>query len=402
MRDMLWAMVVAIGAPPAAAFLGPPASLASPASAAVTASATAIPPTAPRIARVPAAPQVTTFPAAAAGRESAEERLPGESIPTYDVVLTIRPDGVLHVRETITYDFRGREHGIVRRVPYRVDNRLYDIRDVRASSSTGAPARVKATKMLHEVRISVGGGHRTVSGRQAYVIEYDVTGVLTSLPDGHAELHWDAIGTGWDVPIGEVSVRVETPVRPLGVSCRAGEKRRAGLSGDDAGLTRCGWDRDGLHAVDFTQGGLRPHESVLIKARLPEGAVQVPPPRYARPHFAASWPGYVALGLGLAAALTLWLPRSGRRAAALLRWRPGARSPRWRPGRRTGTALVAAGTALVALDLADDVVAHGVWAASMGDPALVGLGLLTPGMILFLAGRRGGAAEREASQDQRA
>jgi hypothetical protein len=392
MRDMLWAMVVAIGAPPAASFLGVPASAAS---ASVTASVTPSV-TAPAVA--PSAPVVRAIPAPERDAE-APRGLPGESIPTYDVVLTVRPDGVLHVRETITYDFRGQgEHGIVRRVPYRVKNRLYDIRDVRTSSSTGAPARARATRMLHELRISVGGEHRRVSGRQAYVIEYDVAGALTPLPDGRSELRWDAIGTGWDVPIGEVSVRVETPVRPLGVGCRAGSRRHAD-GADGAGLTPCGRDRDGPLAVDFTQGGLRPHESVLIKVLLPKGAVAVPPPRYARPHFAASWPGCTALALGLAAALALRLPRSGRRLAVFPQWRPAAV---WRPGRRTGTVLLAAGAALVLLDAADDVVARGFWAASVGDPALVGLGLLAPGMIIISSGRRRGAPEREATEDQRA
>ncbi|HEX2316671.1 MAG TPA: DUF2207 domain-containing protein, partial [Thermomonospora sp.] len=297
MRDLVWIVVVAVGVPLAIASVALPAH-------------------------------------AGPGGE------PGESIPTYDVVLEIRPDGVLHVRETITYDFRGRgEHGIVRRVPYRIKNRLYGIRNVRTSSSTGAPARARAGKMLHEVHIDIGGEHRRVSGRQAYVIEYDVTGAMTPRP-GHVELRWDAIGAGWDVPIGEVSVRVEVPARPIRVSCRAGSKRH----GAESGLTPCAWSRDGPYAVDFTQGGLGPHESVLIGVRLPEGSVHAPPPRYARPHFTGSWPGFTVLVLGVAVA-----------AAAV------ARRLR-RPGRRVAGALAVTGLVLLAVDVADDVVARGVWA----------------------------------------
>ncbi|MFC6931465.1 DUF2207 domain-containing protein [Actinomadura yumaensis] len=170
----------------------------------------------------------------------------GERIPTYDVVLTIRPDGVLRVRETITYDFdRNGEHGIVRRVRYRDRNRLFAIRDVRTSSSTGAPARAKTLHLLHDVQISVGDRHRKVRGRQAYVIEYEVGGAFTPY-SGHDELTWDALGTGWDVPIGEAAARVEAPVPLRRATCRAGEP---------PATVPCLRDRDGPYAIDFTQRG---------------------------------------------------------------------------------------------------------------------------------------------------
>lgn len=303
----------------------------------------------------------------------------GESIPTYDVVLAIRPDGALHIRETITFDFEGgAEHGIVRRVPYRIKNRLYDIRNVRTSSSTGAPARARASKLLHEVQISVGNERRKVRGRQAYVIEYDVRGAFTPR-GGYDELRWDAIGTGWDVPIGEVSVRIETPVHVRRISCRAGAEKEAG-----GRLTTCRRDRDGPYAVDFTQSGLDPHESVLIKAALPKGAVKVPPPRYARGHLEGSW---IGLG-GLAAGLL---------AAGFLCWRRGAGL-----GGRAGLALVVAGALAVAADVADDVLAGGIWAFSVGDLALLGAGLIAPGIAILVIARRDTMTERGISAGRRA
>ncbi|MBA9007717.1 DUF2207 domain-containing protein [Thermomonospora cellulosilytica] len=355
MRRVLWAMAVAVGVSSVVAPFGLPAS------AAVT-------------GRVTGQGQATAGPAPHAG----------ESIPTYDVVLRIRSDGVVRVRETITYDFQGRkEHGIVRRVPYRIDNRLYGIRNVRTSSSTGAPARAEASRMLHEVRIRVGGRHRMVSGRQAYVIEYDVTGAMTPLP-GRVEFRWDAIGTGWDVPIGEVSVRVELPgPAPLKVTCRAG-------AAGHGGYTRCGGRReDGPSAIDFTQSGLRPHESVLIRAVLPQGAVQAPPPRYARPHFDASWPGRLLFVAGVVAALAVASAGRTVRASRL-------------PARWTGMFLAVTGTLAVGVDIADDVLAHDMWAVSIGDPALAGLGALGAGAALLITIRRRRTAERETVEDQRA
>jgi hypothetical protein len=300
---------------------------------------------------------------------------PFENIPAYDVVLTIATDGTLHVRETITYDFdRGGEHGIVRRVPYRRGDRLYDIRAVRTSSSTGAPARARTRKVWHDLLISVGDRDRMVRGRQAYVIEYTVIGAFTP-GRGYDELFWDAIGTSWDVPIREAAVRVEAPVPLRRVRCRSGT-REAG--------TGCLRDRDGPYAIDFTQSELRPHESMRIKVLLPRNVIAVPAPRHARPHWAGTWAGTALLALALLAVVALGraesvgVPPAG---AGRRRMFAGARGSAELHGapRATGQALIAAGAALVAADVADEIVPHGLWALSVGDPSLAGFSLVVVG-----------------------
>ncbi|QKW38762.1 DUF2207 domain-containing protein [Actinomadura sp. NAK00032] len=288
----------------------------------------------------------------------APARAAGERIPTYDVVLRIGADGVLHVRETITYDFDRSEHGIVRHVPFRRGDRVYDVRNVRTSSSTGAPSRVRMTRFLRDVRISVGDRHREVRGRQAYVLEYEVRWAFTPRP-GHDELEWDAIGTAWDVPIGNAAVRVEAPVPLRRVGCRAGAP--------DAS-TRCLRDRDGPYAVDFVQTGLAPHEGMRIRVRLPKHAITVPAPHRVPPRWAGGWPGTAVLALALGAlALIPRLPV---------------------PRRRAGVALVAAGLPVVAADAGEEVAARGLWAFSLGDGCLAGLALLIVGAGMLCAHRR--------------
>src|SRR3954453_16951975 len=69
---------------------------------------------------------------------------PKGNIPTYDVVLTVRPDGVLQVRETFTFDFAAREtRGLLRRIPYRRGDRLQPIENLQVSSTTHAPVNVR-------------------------------------------------------------------------------------------------------------------------------------------------------------------------------------------------------------------------------------------------------------------
>ncbi|WP_339155240.1 DUF2207 domain-containing protein [Actinomadura luteofluorescens] len=274
----------------------------------------------------------------------------GESIPAYDVVLTIGTDGVLYVRETITYDFdQAGEHGIVRHVPFRRGDRLYEVRGVSSSSSTGAPARVRTTRFLHDVQISVGDRHREVRGRQAYVIEYEVRRAFTPRAD-HDDLVWDAIGTSWDVPIGNAAVRVQAPVPLRHASCRAGAP---------GATTRCLRDRDGPYAIDFVQNALAPHEGMKIRVRLPKHAIAVPPPRYVAPRWTGHWTGTAVLALALAA-----VPLLARRPA---------------PRRGTGAGLAAAGALLVLADAGDDVAANGPWAFSLGDRCLAGLALMIVG-----------------------
>ncbi|WP_169513804.1 DUF2207 domain-containing protein [Actinomadura flavalba] len=283
----------------------------------------------------------------------------GERMPTFDAVLTVRSDGVVHVRETVSYDFAGGDdRGITRSVPYRRGDRLYGVRAVRTSSSTGAPARARVRAFLHHVRITVGErGAGTVSGRQAYVIEYDLHGVLTPR-ERYDEFVWDVLGTGWTVPVGEAAVRVRAPA-PVRAGCRAGRP---------PALTRCLRDRPGPRTVGFTQRGLAPGEGMTVKVRLPKGAVEVPPPRYAPPHWRAG-----AAGAAGAAVLVL--------GAALLTRRRAAPHP------LAGRGLLASGLTVMLADVADDIARHGVWAVSVGDPLVLGFGLALTGAAVMISER---------------
>ncbi|MEV4252026.1 DUF2207 domain-containing protein [Spirillospora sp. NPDC049652] len=279
----------------------------------------------------------------------------GGSIPTYDVAMTIRRDGVVDVRETITYDF-GAEggHGFTRRVPYRRGERIFDIRDLRTSSSTGAPARARVRTLPHDLQIIVGDARHTVRGWQAYVIEYDLGRAFAPLPDGRWELDWDAIGTTWDVPIANAAVRVESPGPRWKASCRAGR-------GD--ATVPCQRDRDGPYAVDFLQTGLAPHEGMTVRVRLAGNVISPESPRYVRPYWDGGWAGTGLLAL--AVGLLPWLLR-----------RPGPAGSAWSARRAlTGRIMLVTGVLAVLTDAAADVDRYGMWAVSLGDLTMAGAAL---------------------------
>ncbi len=156
--------------------------------------------------------------------------LGSERVRHYAVDIAVQEDGTALVRETIDYDFGNNDrHGVFRNFPgYDLDGdqRVSDVR-VRSAS---APDEVELTDDVHAV-IRVGSPSETVSGRHRYVLEYRITGAVD---DGR--LAYDAIGTGWEVPIDAVDIRLTAPYRLSGVGCFRGyESSEAPCETLDAG-----------------------------------------------------------------------------------------------------------------------------------------------------------------------
>lgn len=190
-----------------------------------------------------------------------------ERVRSYDVLLTVRPDGGLHVRESIGYDFgTAAKHGIFRAIPTRVSfdathDRVYRVHDVTVTSPTGAPSSVQVTDGA-TTRIRVGDPATTVTGRQSYVITYDVDGALNPFPDA-AELYWNAIGTEWTVPIDAATARVEVPGTVLRQRC---------LTGPAGSTTSCAVRAAGKTAT-FSQAALAPGSALTVVVAMPPDAV---------------------------------------------------------------------------------------------------------------------------------
>lgn len=193
----------------------------------------------------------------------------GERITAYDVVLAVRGDGGLDVRETITYDFgAGERHGIFRtipvRVPYDQDNdRVYDVSDVEVTSPSGAPADVDESESSGVLTVRVGDPDETITGRHVYVVTYRVDGALNAFPD-HVELYWNAVGADWSVPIAAARVRVEAP---------GDVERYACFSGPVGSTLPCAAAAPtGPDAVEFSDD-LAAYEALTVVVGLPASAV---------------------------------------------------------------------------------------------------------------------------------
>jgi uncharacterized protein (TIGR04222 family) len=226
-----------------------------------------------------------------------------ERITSYDVTMNVGADAVVHVKETIGYDFGTTpRHGITRDIPYLVHSgdkrdRRYDISGVRVTGD-GAQAQTQVTLADGQETIRVGDPAVTVTGRHTYVIEYDLGRALTSFTD-HDELYLDAIGDGWAVPIDGASVSVTAPSPVTGVICFAaptGASRRCDAAGSRAATAR------------FTQSHLDPNQGLTVAVKWRRGAIPIPAPVFVSRHHEGRLLHPSPIGLGLGACLLLLVP----------------------------------------------------------------------------------------------
>jgi hypothetical protein len=258
-------------------------------------------------------------------------------VTRYNVDLQVRRDGVLDVRERITYSFSSTGHGIERFIPARsryddTYDRVIEIRDVVVSSSTGAPVNLSRWNEGGNVHLRIGDPDLVVWGAQSYLIRYTVKGALDAFSD-HDGLSWNAIGYQWDTSIRSATVKVSGPQLD-GVTCfygEAGSDRSCGS--EDFGESVDGFVRE----VAFGPVRLDANEGMTVVVELPKGLVEIPAPvlveRWSVVRAFSVTPltvGIAVLLLVLGGAAVMVLVRRGRDEAAVRRLAGGG----WRPLRR--------------------------------------------------------------------
>ncbi len=149
--------------------------------------------------------------------------LVAERISNYIVDVTVKQSGELFVAESITYDFESapNKHGIYRDIPFMIKNSgaqrdigLYnfsiemDSNPVEWIKSTQNSTHAGKVKQLR-----IGSANKVVSGKHTYTISYNVKmGVLPAAQNSNNDsIRWNAIGTGWKVPIQKVKVNFFLP-----------------------------------------------------------------------------------------------------------------------------------------------------------------------------------------------
>ena len=162
-----------------------------------------------------------------------------ENISQYSVAVTLTPEAVLQVVETIDYDFDGQldRHGIQRDLVIQESlsdggTQLYEI-TLDSITANGAPVPFTTTESGDFLSVRIGDPDVNVSGIVEYQVKYSVTGVVrvltadeasaaSGLNAGDVELYWDVIGDGWSVPISSAVASVKGPTPATASACYYG------------------------------------------------------------------------------------------------------------------------------------------------------------------------------------
>ena len=162
---------------------------------------------------------------------------PSAALPTEDkatrfhVDVELTRDGSAHVTENITWTFPSDQerHGIERLIKVRAGYqdrkdtfRVYEMSDVSARSTTGAPAEVSVSEFGAYDRIRVGRPDETVSGTQSYVVSYTLANYVNGFAD-HAEFYFNLVDPSNENTYENVSASVHGPEPVDRVDCFYGE-----------------------------------------------------------------------------------------------------------------------------------------------------------------------------------
>ncbi len=197
-----------------------------------------------------------------------------EVIHSFTSDITLSQDGSFTVSETIQYDYEGTErHGIFRQIPIshlqpserRFHERNIDIA-IESVTQDGAIVPYQISYDLGEMQLKIGDPDRTITGVHTYVITYQVRGGLSYYESGEAELYWNVMGNGWEVPIENALAEVHDPDHIMLDEARC----YVGYVGED---TECAINKT-EDTVVFGGMSLKPGTGLTIAQALDPSAVE--------------------------------------------------------------------------------------------------------------------------------
>lgn len=251
-------------------------------------------------------------------------------ITRYDA--QVRTDGTGTSTVTLNFDFdfgNSPGHGPFVTLPTRqLDGsnpdrwRMLDVALGAVTSRTGAPTEVKQTTEDGSLVIRIGREGTRVRGVQSYTLTYTIRGLVA--PDqehsGMDEISFNAVGTGWQVPMSNITATVTGPVPAQAATCFWGD-----------GFTQECQASAGTSST-YSQPELRKGEGFQVVAGFPVGTFTGAEPRYEKRYHLGNMFPATPLSLGLTAALgvlasglVLLKARRWRRDEVYLGLTPGVR-----------------------------------------------------------------------------
>ena len=191
-------------------------------------------------------------------------------VRSYRATATVDPQGTTSVRLNLEFDF-GTDpgHGPYLTFPLRQEIgddpdhwRMLDVTVGQVSSPSGANAELQTQTEDGNLLIRVGSEGQTYTGVQTYEVTYTIRGLIAprQAQSGLDEFNWNAVGTGWEVPIDAVEVAVQGPVAVTQVGCFQGSAFDRACSAQPSGSS-----------ATFAAEGVGEGSGVQVVAGFPAG-----------------------------------------------------------------------------------------------------------------------------------
>jgi hypothetical protein len=192
--------------------------------------------------------------------------------------------------------------------------RIYDYRFVSVTSSTGAPTTfVTETPQYGTTALRIGDANRTVTGTQTYTVTYTLKGIVNPnvTSSNSDELYWNVIGTGFTIPISNITVNVTGPAAVQKTTCYTGANFDQSCSSNNFSGEK----------ATYAQTNLSSGQGLAIAAGWPVGTFVNAEPTYETHKGSTSTSPLASLtspiGLGVAGVVVLgaigWLIAASRR-----------------------------------------------------------------------------------------
>lgn len=226
-------------------------------------------------------------------------------ITRYDARVDVDAAGTANVRLEFDFNFGNSPgHGPFVTLPLQqevADNpdvwRMIDVNVRDVASPSGAPADKLLTTEDGSLLIRIGREGTRVRGVQTYVVNYTARGLIAPRHEtsGLDEVNWNVIGTGWQVPLENVTASITGPAAISETACFTGSRFS----------TPCTHAADGATGTYSADATLDPGEGMQVVAGFPAGTFTGAEPRFTkRYHLGNVFPA-TPLSLGLTGALTV-------------------------------------------------------------------------------------------------
>jgi hypothetical protein len=203
-----------------------------------------------------------------------------EEVTSFKSEVVINMDATVTISETIQYNFGTQaveKHGIYRKIPvdYAIDGGIKqtEISNLSVINEKGIPEPYTKSMSGGYLELKIGEATRHVTGEKTYYITYTEKYVINYFTELD-ELYFNVNGTGWPVPIREISAKIVLPgafaENQIKKTCYIGTyNSRTSCSISEYGLDSTGK----IVAITFEQKNLSVGDNLTVVAGFPTGII---------------------------------------------------------------------------------------------------------------------------------